>query len=104
MTTDPGSYGRSLTDREHQVLRLLADGHTRAEIAQQIGATKSGINYTLSCIYRKLDANGEAQAVSIGYRWGLLDVAEGLGDDLAMLRQWRAAGWRISLVRIGEGT
>ncbi len=76
----------SLTDRERQVLALLADGHDYAHIARTAFLSLSGVKSACQRIYRKLGANGATHAVAIAYRRGLLipdgDYERGLPVDI----------------------
>lgn len=92
----------SLTDRERQVLALLADGHDQATIAGQLYLSQSAVRSTSRRIYRKLHANTAAQAVSIAYQRGLLAVDATTEADLAVVRTLRLPGYRLALVPIRE--
>lgn len=85
---------RALTDRETQVLRLLADGHTQTAIARRLAVTDRTIRRITAALYTKLGARTAAQAVAMGYRLGT-----GLGDDIAIVRRARTAGYRLALIR-----
>ena len=52
-----------LTSRECQVLKLLADGATNAQIAQSLAFSVSTIRDDTTSIYRKLNVKGRAEAV-----------------------------------------
>lgn len=52
-----------LTERELEVLRLMAEGRSNAEIAGTLIVALGTVKAHTSSIYRKLDARGRAQAV-----------------------------------------
>jgi len=59
-----GSDGLAgLTDREHQVLRLAAQGRTNQAIARSFGVSPRTVAKHLEHIYRKLGVTGRAAAV-----------------------------------------
>jgi len=62
----------SLTEREHQVLALLADGLTPAEVAQDLIISRSTVGTHIEHIYEKLGARTRAHAVGIAFRSGVL--------------------------------
>ena len=53
-----------LTDREIQVLRLVAEGHTNASIAHALEVSPRTIAKHLEHIYRKLQVSSRAAAIS----------------------------------------
>lgn len=53
-----------LTEREEEVLDLLADGLTNNEIADQLAVTERTVRFHLRNIYDKLDVNSRASAMS----------------------------------------
>ena len=52
-----------LTQRENEVLHLLAQGHTNKEIARDLGMAPNTVKTHLSSIYRKLKVNRRTQAI-----------------------------------------
>lgn len=60
-----------LTDRELEVLRLLADGFDQAAIARRLVISPKTVAKHLEHILRKLPARSRAEAVAIAYRRGL---------------------------------
>jgi LuxR family maltose regulon positive regulatory protein len=66
-------YGETLTERELEVLRLIAQGATNLEIAKRlvitVGTVKSHINHILG----KLDAHNRTEAAAQARALGLLD-------------------------------
>jgi two-component system response regulator NreC len=61
-----------LTPKETEVLRLLALGHTNAEIAQIVGASLRTIETHRAHIHQKLDRHSRAQLVRFALDAGLL--------------------------------
>jgi two-component system, OmpR family, response regulator len=61
-----------LTQREREVLTLLADGLTPAEVAQELVISRSTVGTHVEHIYEKLGARSRAHAVGIAFRSGLL--------------------------------
>ncbi len=54
-----------LTEREEQVLRLVAMGHTDAEIGRQLSISVFTVRNHVKSILRKLDARNRTQAGAI---------------------------------------
>ncbi len=61
-----------LSDREHQVLMLLAEGLGAGAIAQKLYLSESTAKSHIARIYQKLGANNRAQALVTAMRIGLL--------------------------------
>jgi len=61
----------SLTDREREVLGLMASGATNREIAAQLYLSPHTIKEHTSALYRKLDVRNRAEAVQRAERLGL---------------------------------
>ena len=62
----------ALSDREEQVLALLADGLGAAAIAGRLYLSESTVKTHISRIYEKLGASNRAQALVTAMRLGLL--------------------------------
>jgi DNA-binding NarL/FixJ family response regulator len=62
----------SLTDRELEVLRLVASGATNREMARRLFISETTVKTHLLHIYTKLAVRDRASAVAAGYRRGLL--------------------------------
>ncbi|HMV09916.1 MAG TPA: response regulator transcription factor [Cyclobacteriaceae bacterium] len=56
-----------LTRRETEVLQLIAGGKTYTQIAEELSISKETTKVHTRNIYRKLQANTKAEAVSIGF-------------------------------------
>lgn len=54
----------SLSPRETEILRLLAQGHLYKEIASQLGISVFTVNNFIRRIYEKLHVNSRSQAVA----------------------------------------
>ena len=65
-----------LTDREHEVLLLLADGLGAAAIGQQLYLSESTAKSHIARIYQKLGAANRAQALVTAMRIGLLSAIQ----------------------------
>ena len=61
-----------LTNREVDVLRLVAEGHTDREVAEALVISPRTVNRHLSNIFVKLDVPGRAAAVAYAIRQGLV--------------------------------
>jgi DNA-binding NarL/FixJ family response regulator len=70
---DPSERRVELTDRELEVLRLLADGVPVKQIAPQLGVTVHTCRGHVRSILHKLDAHSQLAAVVTAARLGLLD-------------------------------
>ncbi len=82
---DIGGVSGALTEYEFDALRMLADGRSRAEIADTLGITLRSARDVCRSLHRKLGANHDVHAVAIGFRRGLLplDRRGGLSIDYA---------------------
>jgi DNA-binding CsgD family transcriptional regulator len=63
-----------LSEREHEVLSLIADGFSLCEIAAELGVRPSRVGPHIGQIHEKLDARTRAHAVGIAFRAGLLEA------------------------------
>lgn len=75
-TTDPEvstlAESELLSEREKEVLILLAAGHTNAEIAEKLFVSSNTVKTHLSNLYLKLDVNRRTQAVQKARKIGIL--------------------------------
>ena len=62
----------ALTERELQVLGLLAQGLANKQIAVQLGISEHTVKFHVSGIYAKLGATSRTEAVRLGVRQGLI--------------------------------
>lgn len=62
----------ALTQREQQILELLADGLGNKQIAARLGITTNTVKTHLELLFDKLDVSSRAEAVAAAARAGLL--------------------------------
>lgn len=65
--------GEALTDREVEVLRLVASGATNRESARRLFISEATVKTHLLHVYGKLGVRDRAAAVAEAYKRGLLD-------------------------------
>ena len=63
-----------LTKREREILQLVADGHSTAEIARSLFISAKTVKNHLASIYAKLDSRDRTQAVLSGMRLGIVQL------------------------------
>jgi DNA-binding NarL/FixJ family response regulator len=63
---------RGLTRRELEILRLVAEGHSNAQLAKMLWVTEQTVKFHLSNIYRKLDVSNRTEASRWAQVQGLL--------------------------------
>jgi DNA-binding NarL/FixJ family response regulator len=64
--------GSVLTNREQEILQLIADGATSRAIAAQLGLTFNTVRNHTQKILLKLDSHSKIEAVAVAYREGLI--------------------------------
>ena len=70
-TGRPGGDAPTLTDREREILALIAEGATNREIAATLFLSPHTVKEHTSAVYRKLGARNRADAVQRAQRLGL---------------------------------
>jgi DNA-binding CsgD family transcriptional regulator len=79
----PRAFARSnaarLTEREHEVLALIAEGLSNPAIARRLFLSPKTVERHVSAVLRKLDVDDRTAAVAAARRLGALDQYEG-GD------------------------
>ena len=65
---------KPLSDREKEILQLIAKGVSNSEAAKLLSLSKATIRTHLEHIYRKLEVTNRVEAVTEGIRKGLISV------------------------------
>jgi DNA-binding NarL/FixJ family response regulator len=63
-----------LTERELQVLKLIAKGNANKEIAAQLSVREDTVKSHVGNILEKLGANDRTHAVTIGIKRGIIEL------------------------------
>jgi DNA-binding NarL/FixJ family response regulator len=66
-----------LTRRELEILRLVAEGHSNAQLARMLWVTEQTVKFHLSNVYRKLEVSNRTEAS----RWAQLNGLLGEGSN-----------------------
>jgi two-component system, NarL family, response regulator YdfI len=71
--TLPGSpQQQALSPREIEVLGMMAEGLGNKEIAWRLGLSEHTVKFHVSAIFAKLNATSRTEAVTLGFRQGLI--------------------------------
>ncbi len=65
-----------LTDRERQILSLVASGNSNKEIAERLGVSPKTVDNHRTNLMRKLDVHSVAELLNYALREGYLDAAD----------------------------
>jgi DNA-binding NarL/FixJ family response regulator len=71
----------SLTDREREILGLISQGYSNAELAEKLFLSEATVKTHVSAVLRKLGVRDRVQAVIVAYENGL--ILPGRGDTRA---------------------
>ncbi len=66
-------HHKPLTMREHEVLKLLADGFDQRQIAERLVISRKTVSTHIERILTKLDVHSRAQAVAAAFRANLVE-------------------------------
>lgn len=69
-----GAPRESLTVREREVLKLIANGNSNQEIAEQLGVSRKTVDSHRANAMRKLDLHDVTQVVKYAIRTGLISL------------------------------
>ena len=65
---EPGQSGSDLTDRERDILAMMAKGESNGEIAEHLFVSKSTVKFHVSSILSKLGVSSRTEAVAIAVK------------------------------------
>jgi DNA-binding CsgD family transcriptional regulator len=71
---------QSLTDRETEIMTLVASGRTDAEVAACLGVSPKTANFHMENVKRKLGSTTRIHAVALALRDGLVPFPDGGGS------------------------
>lgn len=74
MVADPQPIGSDLTDRERDVLALLAKGLTNHEIAQRMEISEATVRFHVGNILSKLEVGNRTEAVQVAFKHRLVEL------------------------------
>ncbi len=66
------TLAEALNEREREILNLLANGLSNADIAQRLYLAEGTIRNYVSTIFAKLDVTDRTQAAALAWRYGLV--------------------------------
>jgi DNA-binding NarL/FixJ family response regulator len=70
------SIAEDLSEREREVLGLLARGMTNAEIAKRLYLSEGTVRNYVSAVLAKLDVPDRTQAAVLALRYGLVSLTD----------------------------
>ena len=62
----------AISDRQREILRLVAKGFNNDEIAERIGITRHGVKAHLAIVFERLGASSRTEAASMAVSLGLI--------------------------------
>jgi DNA-binding NarL/FixJ family response regulator len=73
LISDAGSAAQALSEREREILQLLAEGFHTEEVARRIGLSVETVKSDTKRVIAKLQADSRTHAVAIALRRALID-------------------------------
>jgi two-component system response regulator DevR len=74
LARESSEVAATLTERERQVLALLADGHTMRQMGRRLGISPRTVERHVAGLYRKLEVHSRVQAVTRAATLDLIDL------------------------------
>lgn len=75
-TTSEADDGPRLTEREVQILQMLADGCTPAQVAERLFISPKTVRNHLTKVYDKLAVNSRSAAIVVGLQHHLIELPD----------------------------
>ena len=80
--SEPTAFAaQTFTQRQLQVLRLLARGLSNKQIAENLFVSERTVKAYLSSVFEKLQVQNRSGAITAALRMGLIDLPEGTGPE-----------------------
>ena len=73
MRPDSLPVGIALTNRQRQVLALIAQGRSNKEIARTLGLTERTVKFHVAGIFERLSAASRTQALAKAFALGIVE-------------------------------
>jgi DNA-binding NarL/FixJ family response regulator len=80
-TRETARWLERLTDREQEILHLLARGRSTDEMATELHVSSGTVGSHLTNIYRKLRVGGRVEAIALASRLGLVELDHPTAGD-----------------------
>jgi DNA-binding NarL/FixJ family response regulator len=74
MAADPRPIGSDLTEREREVLALLAKGLTNLEIGQRLSISEATVRFHVGNVLSKLEVGNRTEAVQVAFKHRLVEL------------------------------
>lgn len=71
-TRQKNTLGSDLSDRERQVLTLMVEGDSNAQIAEKLSISTATVKYHVGGIFSKLGVNSRSQAITLAWQQNLV--------------------------------
>ena len=72
-TAQASAKDLGLSERELEILKALAGGHSNKQIAKQLWLAEQTVKFHLTNIYRKLEVGSRTEAIRAAYEHGLVE-------------------------------
>lgn len=83
LDTGDGAQDEVLSERQVEILQMIADGSSTKQVARALGITQKTVHNHLNAIYRRLDTQSLTHAVLSAVRLGIIDLGGGSEGDAA---------------------
>ena len=80
-TAGPSTEQNLLSDRQREILQMIADGLSTKQAARELGITQKTVHNHLNATYRRLDTQSLTHAVLSAVRLGIIDLHSDSEED-----------------------